>query len=104
MAAMKRPPAPSSSSPCRQRRRCQINNDDRVFVTVTAGGIQFDPMEIDYWLIENNLLLGVLAGDDKPRVYDIFRMRSYLKRLNLTHGVIAYWSTKNLQIYGICVK
>jgi GxxExxY protein len=84
--------------------RYQIKYGDHVFVTVTAGGIQFDPMEIDYWLVENNLLLGVLAGDDKPRVYDIFRMRSYLKRLNLTHGLIAYWSTKNLQIYGICLK
>jgi GxxExxY protein len=82
----------------------QIKYDDRVFVTVTAGGIQFDPMDIDYWLVENNLLMGVLTGDDKPRVYDIFRMRSYLERLNLTHGVIAYWGTKNLQIYGICVK
>jgi GxxExxY protein len=84
--------------------RNQIKYDDHVLVTVKAANIQFDPVEIDYWLIENTLLLGVLAGDEKPRVYDIFRMRSYLKRLGLTHGLIAFWSTKNLQLYGIRVR
>lgn len=80
-----------------------IQFDDNVFIKVVAGNIEFDPMEIDYWLIENEFLLGILAGKDEPRVYDIFRMRSYLKRLDLTHGLIAYWSIKNLQLHGICV-
>ncbi len=84
--------------------RNRIKYDDHVFATVKAANIQFDPMEIDYWLIENSLLLGVLAGNDKPRVYDIFRMRSYLKKLDLTHGLIAFWSTKNLQLSGIRVR
>jgi hypothetical protein len=49
-------------------------------------------------MIESAILLGVLAGKDKPKLYDLFRMRSYLKHLNLHHGLIAYWSTNNLQL------
>ena len=56
---------------------------------------------IDYWLVEKSILVGILAGKGDVRVYDIFRMRSYLKKLNLHHGIIAYWSNKNLQILGI---
>lgn len=28
-------------------------------------------------------------------------MRSYLKKLNLHYGLIAFWSVKNLQLFGI---
>ncbi len=79
----------------------QIVYDDKVCIEFKFENIQFKPFEIDYWLIENSFLLGILAGKDKPRVYDIFRMRSYLRKLKLHHGLIAYWSTSNLQLYGI---
>ena len=43
----------------------------------------------------------VFAIGDKLRIYDIVRMRNYLNRLNLSHGLIAYWSLRNLQLCGI---
>jgi len=58
-------------------------------------------MEIDFWLVEGRFLLGILAGKDKMRQYDVYRMRSYLKRLKLNHGLIAHWNVKNLQLYGV---
>jgi len=70
-------------------------------LTVFASGHKFPDFEIDFWLIEPSLLLGILAGNERPRTYDFPRMRSYLKKLNLHHGVIAFWSRKNLQLYGI---
>jgi len=82
-------------------KRNQVNYDNRVSIELKFDEIQFSPFEIDYWLVEKSLLLGILAGKDKPRSYDLLRMRSYLKKLNLQHGLIAYWSTKNLQLYGI---
>ncbi len=82
-------------------KRQQTFFDDEVCIHVKVGNIKFKPFEIDFWLVEKAFLLGVLAGKDKPRVYDLLRMRSYLKRLNLHHGLIAYWSTNNFQLYGI---
>jgi GxxExxY protein len=82
-------------------KRQQTLFDDTVCIHVKVGNIKFKPFEIDFWLVEKAFLLGVLAGKDKPRAYDLLRMRSYLRRLNLHHGLIAYWSTNNLQLYGI---
>lgn len=79
----------------------QITCDKHVQINIRIGNLQFSPFEIDYWLIDNSILLGILAGTEKPRIYDLFRMRSYLKRLNLSHGLIAFWSTTNLQLFGI---
>ncbi len=62
---------------------------------------QFRPFKIDYWLIHDSLLFGVLAAQGRPRTYDLYRMRSYLKMLKITHGLIACWTTRNLQLYGI---
>lgn len=78
-----------------------IDYDESVFIETIYENIEFAPFKIDYWLVQNAVLLGILAGNDKPRVYDIFRMRTYLKLLNLKHGLIVYWSNKNLQLYGI---
>ena len=82
-------------------KRNQLTYDDNVCIDAKIANIQFSPFEIDYWLIEKALLLGVLAGKDKPRKYDLIRMRSYLNRLQLHYGLIAFWSTKNLQLFGI---
>jgi len=82
-------------------RRNHILCDDKVYIDTKIRDIEFTPFKIDYWMVEKLLLLGILAGNDKPRVYDIFRMYSYLNNLNLHHGLIAYWSTNNLQLYGI---
>lgn len=78
----------------------KIAYDDNVRINLKIENIQFNPVEIDYWLVDKSLLVGILAGTEKPRVYDLFRMRSYLKQLNLHHGLIAYWSTTNLQLFG----
>ena len=82
-------------------KRNKINYNDQVQIYTEIDGIQFLPFEIDYWLIENSFLLGILAGKEHPGNYNLFRMRTYLKKLKLSHGLIAYWSTKNLQLYGI---
>ena len=79
----------------------QLNWDDNVVINKKIEGIQFTPYNIDYWLIENSFLLGILTGNKEPRFYDFFRMRNYLRILKLTHGIIAYWSSKNFQLYGI---
>lgn len=81
--------------------RNQIACDKHVQIDIKIENMQFTPFEIDYWLLDNSLLLGTLAGTEKPRTYDLFRMRSYLKRLNLSRGLIAFWSTTNLQMFGI---
>lgn len=81
--------------------RKNLAYNDKVCITDTIENIQFSPFEIDYWLLEKSLLVGILAGKDKPRAYDFLRMRSYLKSLHLHHGLIAYWSVKNFQLYGI---
>ena len=82
-------------------RRNKITYNDHVEIQTKIDGIPFPPYEIDYWLIENSFLLGILAGRQHPGKYNLFRMRSYLKNLNLHHGLLAFWSTKNLQLYGI---
>ena len=82
-------------------RRNRLSYDDKVHIDAKIENIPFSPFEIDYWLVEEALLLGILAGRDKPRIYDQFRMRSYLKHLHLHYGLIAYWSTHNLQLFGI---
>ncbi|MFQ5825289.1 MAG: GxxExxY protein [bacterium] len=84
-------------------KRNQLDYDDNVRIDARIENIHFSPFGIDFWLVEKSLLLGILAGKDKLRVYDLFRMRSYLRKLNLRHGLIAYWSIKNLQLYGIYV-
>ncbi len=81
--------------------RKSIAYNDKVYIKGTSDSIQFNPFEIDYWLIQDLLLLGILAGNDKPRAYDLFRMRSYLRSLGLNHGLIVYWSNRNVQLYGI---
>lgn len=79
----------------------KINYDDNVVIDTNIGNIKFNPFGIDYWLIEKSYLVGILAGKEKLRLYDLLRMRTYLRKLNLHHGLIAFWSNKNLQLYGI---
>ena len=75
--------------------------DDNVLVAIESDRILVKPLEIDFWWIDGGFLLAILAGKDDMRKYDIYRMRSYLKRLKLNHGLIAYWNVKSLQLYGI---
>lgn len=82
-------------------RQNQLVYDDQVRIDIEIENIKFAPFEIDYWLVEKTLLLGILAGKEKPRVYDLIRMRTYLKRLKIHYGLVAYWSTKNLQLFGV---
>jgi GxxExxY protein len=79
----------------------QINADENVLITIESERVQVDPVEIDFWRIEGSFLLAVLAGKDDIRKYDIYRMRSYLRRLKLKRGLIAYWNVRNLQLYGV---
>lgn len=84
-----------------EMRNKQIKFDRNVQLDTKIQDIHFSPYEIDFWLIEKSLLIGILAGKYKPRTYDFLRMRTYLKYLNLHHGLIAFWSNQNLQLYGI---
>ncbi len=82
-------------------KRSNLIYNDQVQIHTNIGGISFPDYEIDYWLIENSLLLGILAGKKHPGNYHLFRMRTYLKKLKLNRGLIAFWSINNLQLYGI---
>lgn len=77
--------------------------NDEVFIIQNLENFHFKPFQIDFGLLEERLLVAVLAGKDKPRAYDFLRMRTYLQKLSLHHGLIAFWSTKNFQLYGIHV-
>lgn len=82
-------------------RENSIPYNDIVYIETHHNNIQFRPFKTDYWLIHDSLLFGVLAAQGRPRTYDLYRMRSYLKKLKITHGLIACWTTRNLQLYGI---
>ena len=77
--------------------------NDEIAFELDIDNIKFTKIQIDFWEIEKHFLLGVLAGNEKPRIYELARMRNYLIKLNLTHGIIAYWSNKNFQLHGIFV-
>jgi GxxExxY protein len=79
----------------------KLRYSDNVCIDTKIENIQFNPFKIDYWLVENSILVGILSGSKKPHGYDLLRMRTYLRRLNLQHGLIAFWSSKNLQLFGI---
>jgi GxxExxY protein len=79
----------------------QIACRDKVFIHFNFEDLQLNPFEIDHWLIEERFLLGIFAGNDEPRAYDLLRTRSYLKHLNLHHALVVYWSTTNLQLFGL---
>jgi GxxExxY protein len=72
-----------------------------LLINFNFENLQLNPFEIDHWLIEDRFLLGVFAGKDEPRAYDLLRTRSYLKHLNLRHALVAHWSMTNLQLFGI---
>ncbi len=82
----------------------QISCDKNICVNLQIDRIKFNPIEINYWLVDKYMLVGILAGVGNPRKYDIYRMRSYLKRLGLHHGLIAFWSPTNLRIFGVYEK
>lgn len=77
--------------------------NEEVFIKQNIASFHFKPYKIDFGMVENHVLLGVLAGKEKPRAYDFLRMRTYLQKLNLHHGLIAFWSNKNLQLHGLYV-
>lgn len=84
-----------------EMRHKKICFDNNVQLNLKIENIQFSPYEIDFWLIEKSILVGILAGKYKPRIYDFLRMRSYLKYLKLHHGLLAFWSYNDFQLYGI---
>ncbi|MDZ7364009.1 MAG: GxxExxY protein [candidate division KSB1 bacterium] len=53
----------------------QIACNDKVHINFNFENIQLNPFEIDHWLIKESILLGVLAGKDEPRAYDLLRTR-----------------------------
>ncbi|MBN2011765.1 GxxExxY protein [candidate division KSB1 bacterium] len=61
---------------------------------IEFGDMGLPHQQIDYWLIQNSFLVGILAGKEHPRVYDIVRMRNYLNRLKLKHGILAFGAQK----------
>lgn len=81
--------------------QANISYNDNVYINEKIENIAFSPFRVNDFLIENCILVGILAGKSSPRIYDIVRMRNYMRRLKLNHGLIVYWSTKNLQTYGL---
>ena len=81
--------------------RNQITYSDQVHISFNFENIDLKPFEIDHWLINDSILFCVLAGKDEPSAYDLLRTRSYLRHLNLSHGLVVYWSTTNLQLCGL---
>jgi len=75
--------------------------DQQVRVPVRYEGVLLSHCEIDYWLVNHRVLLAVLAGSKEVRAYDVMRMRSYLKKLNLNVGLIAFWGKDHLKILGV---
>jgi GxxExxY protein len=75
-----------------------------VEVPVNFENTLINNYEIDYWLINQRVLLAVLAGSGQVRAYDVVRMRSYLRKLNLDVGLIAFWSKDHLKILGVGPK
>ncbi|MBN2357794.1 GxxExxY protein [candidate division KSB1 bacterium] len=78
-----------------------LSVNTNVSIDLVVDDIHFNPVEIDFWQVDNFLLLGILSGKAGIRLYDILRMRSYLNRIGLHHGLICCWTTKNLQVIGV---
>jgi GxxExxY protein len=79
----------------------QFSWDEHVKVPVTYQNVLINHYEIDYWLVNGKILLAVLAGSKEVRAYDVVRMRTYLKGLNLNIGLIAFWGKDHLYIRGV---
>ncbi|MDZ7362900.1 MAG: GxxExxY protein [candidate division KSB1 bacterium] len=75
--------------------------DAHVKVPVYYQNVFIKNYEIDYWLVNQKILLAVLAGSKEASAYDIVRMRSYLRGLNLKLGLIAFWGKDHLKIVGV---
>lgn len=74
---------------------------EHVKVPVYYQNVFLKNYEIDYWLINQKILLAVLAGSKEASAYDIVRMRSYLKGLKLNIGLIAFWGKDHFKIIGV---
>jgi hypothetical protein len=75
--------------------------DEHVKVPVYYQNVLLKNYEIDYWLINEKILFAILAGSKEVSAYDVMRMRSYLKRLSLNTGLIAFWSKDHVKILGV---
>jgi GxxExxY protein len=74
---------------------------ESVPVNVDYEGKFLKEFEIKFWLIDDQLLIAILAGSGEIRAYDIVRMRSYLRRLDLETGIIIFWGKDGLKILGV---
>lgn len=83
---------------------CKVSSDDHVKIPVSYHGASLGNQEIDYWLIDKKALFAVIAGSNAIRPYDVMRMRSYLKHLQLNVGLIAFWGKNCLEILGVGAK
>lgn len=52
-------------------------------------------------LIENRLICDIKALHEKIDFYDIAKVQSYLRALNLNTGIIVNFGKKDLEIQGI---
>jgi len=75
--------------------------EDQVKVPVYYQNAFINNYAIDFWRINGKILLAVLAGSKEVSAYDILRMRSYLKRLSLSAGLIAFWGKDQVKIVGV---
>jgi GxxExxY protein len=75
--------------------------EDQVKVPVYYQSVFINNYAIDFWRINGKILLAVFAGSKEVSAYDIMRMRSYLKRLSLSAGLIAFWGKDQVKIVGV---
>jgi len=79
----------------------EIELAESVPVDIDYNGKFLKEFEIKFWLVDNQFLLTVFAGTGEIRAYDKARMKSYLRRLNLTTGIIAFWGKHELKILAL---
>jgi len=74
---------------------------DSVFVNIDYEGKFLKEFEMKVCLIHDQILMAVFGGTSDIRVIDIVRMRSYLRKLKLEAGIIAYWKNDEVKILGV---
>lgn len=79
----------------------QIKFQNRCPIEVRYGGEAISVFKMKPLLIENRMICDIKALNDKIDFYDIAKIQSYLKALNLKIGVIVSFGKTELEIIGI---
>lgn len=72
-------------------------------IKVTLDNICLREYPISHFLIDNRVLLDVIALHEKIQFYDVAKTRTYLQALKLKTGLIVNFGKRQLQILGVRV-